>query len=318
MPFLLMKQSATSVTNFSSASETGGTGSIDLAYVYGFFRKFVQIYIPNTMHTKLNERGGTSLPYLKCTLTLTEILLQFHDKELYNHLTKHKLVLEMFATNWFLTLFTRVVSDLALLYELWEIFLFERDRFLIFYLGVAMLTAKRKTILGLNQFEQLMKYLTTENFKVSDFAQLSEVYDLAVKIRTRTPVSYQCLVTKLHLFNQESAISIEELAALETFKGLPMGVLQIQGRELLQGHLQMLENSTNNNKYLNMMMMQKEDEEALDRTDEEETTDHTVYLLPFDLLSQSQIDTGGRETITMKGLPEEIPKSVRDGIAKVS
>jgi hypothetical protein len=76
----------------------------------------------------------------------------------------------MFATNWFLTLFTRVVSDLALLYELWEIFLFERDRFLIFYLGVAMLTAKRKTILGLNQFEQLMKYLTTENFKVSDFA----------------------------------------------------------------------------------------------------------------------------------------------------
>jgi hypothetical protein len=107
----------------------------------------------------------------------------------------------MFATNWFLTLFTRVVSDLALLYELWEIFLFERDRFLIFYLGVAMLTAKRQTILGLNQFEQLMKFLTTEDFKVSDFAQLSDVYDHAVKIRTRTPVSFQCLVTKLHLFN---------------------------------------------------------------------------------------------------------------------
>jgi hypothetical protein len=33
------------------------------------------MYIPNTMHTKLNGRGGTSLPYLKCTLTLTEILL---------------------------------------------------------------------------------------------------------------------------------------------------------------------------------------------------------------------------------------------------
>jgi hypothetical protein len=110
-------------------------------------------------------------------------------------------VFEMFATNWFLTLFTRVVSDLALLYELWEIFLFERDRFLIFYLGVAMLTAKRQTILGLNQFEQLMKFLTTEEFKVSDFAQLGEVYDQAVKIRTRTPVSFQCLVTKLHLFN---------------------------------------------------------------------------------------------------------------------
>jgi len=76
----------------------------------------------------------------------------------------------MFATNWFLTLFTRVVNDLALLYELWEIFLFERDRHLIFYLGVAMLKSKRKTILGLNQFETLLKYLTTEDFKVADFA----------------------------------------------------------------------------------------------------------------------------------------------------
>jgi len=47
-----------------------------------------------------------------------------------------------------------------------------------------MLKAKRKTILGLKQFEHLMKYLTTEEFKVSDFAQLSEVYELAVKIRT--------------------------------------------------------------------------------------------------------------------------------------
>ncbi len=105
------------------------------------------------MHSKLNEKGTTNLPYLKCTLTLTDMLLQYHDKELFNHLSKHKLVLEMFATNWFLTLFTRVVTDLALLYELWEIFLFERDRYMIFYLGVAMIKSKRKAILELNQFE---------------------------------------------------------------------------------------------------------------------------------------------------------------------
>ena len=67
-----------------------------------------------------------------------------------------------------------------------------------------------------------------------------------------------------------------------------------------------------------MMIMQKEGDETVERTDEEETTDHTVYLLPFDLLSESQIDTSGREAIATKGLPEEIPKSVREGIAKVS
>lgn len=57
----------------------------------------------------------------------------------------------MFATNsnWFLTLFTRAVNDLALLYELWEIFLFERDKHLIFYMGIALLKNKREDILKL-------------------------------------------------------------------------------------------------------------------------------------------------------------------------
>ena len=45
----------------------------------------------------------------------------------------------MFATNWFLTLFTRIVGDLALLYELWEIFLFERDKYFIFFFGIGIL-----------------------------------------------------------------------------------------------------------------------------------------------------------------------------------
>jgi hypothetical protein len=50
----------------------------------------------------------------------------------------------MFATNWFLTLFTRIVTDLALLYELWEIFLFERDKHMIFYFAIALLKNKRE------------------------------------------------------------------------------------------------------------------------------------------------------------------------------
>ena len=36
------------------------------------------------------------------------------------------------------TLYTRVV-ELSLLYEVWEIFLFERDKYFIFYFAVALL-----------------------------------------------------------------------------------------------------------------------------------------------------------------------------------
>lgn len=52
----------------------------------------------------------------------------------------------MFATNWLLTLFTRVV-DFSLIYELWEIFLFERDKYFIFFFAVALITINRETIL---------------------------------------------------------------------------------------------------------------------------------------------------------------------------
>jgi hypothetical protein len=52
----------------------------------------------------------------------------------------------MFATSWMITLFTRAVS-FFLVYELWEMFLFERDKYLIYYLAVALLTVNRDEIL---------------------------------------------------------------------------------------------------------------------------------------------------------------------------
>jgi hypothetical protein len=131
----------------------------------------------------------------------------------------------MFAPNWFLTLFTRVVMDLSLLYELWEIFLYERDKYMIFYLGIAILKSRRQQILQLNQFEKLMKFLTSDDLKVNDFAQLGQIYSEAVSIRRNTPVSFELLVTKLHLFNQETCLSNEELTYLENFKGLPLGLM---------------------------------------------------------------------------------------------
>jgi len=46
-------------------------------------------------------------------------------------------------TEWVMTLYTRIV-EFSLLYEVWEIFLFERDKFLIFYLAVALMVVNRE------------------------------------------------------------------------------------------------------------------------------------------------------------------------------
>lgn len=56
------------------------------------------------------------------------------------------------------TLYTRVV-DLSLLYEVWEIFMFERDKFFIFYFGVAILIGFKEEILARNTVEELIFFL---------------------------------------------------------------------------------------------------------------------------------------------------------------
>lgn len=56
------------------------------------------------------------------------------------------------------TLYTRVV-DFSLLYELWEIFLFERDKYFIFYFAVGILIGFKPEIMKLKTFEQLIKFL---------------------------------------------------------------------------------------------------------------------------------------------------------------
>ena len=54
----------------------------------------------------------------------------------------------MYGPRFVTTLYTRVV-ELGLLYELWEIFLFERDRFFIFYFAIALLIGFKQEILHL-------------------------------------------------------------------------------------------------------------------------------------------------------------------------
>jgi hypothetical protein len=95
------------------------------------------------------------------------MLLQYHDKEMFNHLKTHTIHFGIFATSWMITLFTRAVQ-FFLVYELWEIFLFERDKFMIFYLAVALLKVNRDKILGLNSIEQLIPFFT-KDLKIDDF-----------------------------------------------------------------------------------------------------------------------------------------------------
>ena len=71
---------------------------------------------------------------------------------------KKNIAIEMYAPRLVTTLYTRVV-EFSLLYELWEIFLFERDKYFIFYFAVGLLIGFKSQILNLKTFEQLIVFL---------------------------------------------------------------------------------------------------------------------------------------------------------------
>ena len=145
MSMMSKSMKGNSMTNALQQSGHAPGNFFDLACVYAFFKRFVRSFIPNNLHTKFNGRSA-ALPYLKCCLQITDLLLHYAEKEIHSHLKRKKVVVEMYAPGWVTTLYTRVV-EFGLLYELWEIFLFERDKFFIFYFAVALLVTHKEQIL---------------------------------------------------------------------------------------------------------------------------------------------------------------------------
>jgi hypothetical protein len=128
------------------------------------------------------------------------------------------------------TLYTRV-AQLSLLYEIWEIFLFERDKFMIFYFAVGLMITNRKHILGLSNIERLLKYLP--NIRIEGYSKLSEVYSNTVLVRRNMPVSFQILVNKLGIFDYKPIMCKEELELIDNINLTEY--VPIMSKEVLMG-----------------------------------------------------------------------------------
>ena len=85
------------------------------------------------------------------------------------------------------TLYTRVL-ELSLLYEVWEIFMFERDKFFIFYFAVGLILTRRNEILALKSIDRILRVMP--NLKIESYAELAEVYSNTLLVRRNTPVSF--------------------------------------------------------------------------------------------------------------------------------
>lgn len=87
--------------------------------VYNCFTRFMHIFIP----TFYNDEDFLSL---QCSLGLFSLLLKYHDPEIALYLKRCKITSDIYAFNWFITLFASKLP-LDLTYTLWDFIIQEGD-----------------------------------------------------------------------------------------------------------------------------------------------------------------------------------------------
>jgi len=233
-------------------------------------------------------------------LTLGEILLKYHDKELYDKLKSNDICFEMFATGWFLNLFSRNFET-NILWELWEIYLYERDYLFTFYITVALLQFFRQKLMDMGSMEELI-YFLINGIKISTIKDLSNVYYISVNVRSNTPLSFGMLVKNLKVFDSAKFSSNEELTQIARFKSC--NIMPIYEEEFTASQegpkeyedLHNVHFSTNNNKYHNAFILHNDELQkmlSLSTYSEVESSENDsikrINVLKFSLDDQTRI-----------------------------
>lgn len=130
---------------------------LDDFQIYNWFVRFMHAFLP----TFYNDSDFLSL---QCSLGLFELLLKYHDPEVALFLRNFKISSDIYAFNWFITLFASKLP-LDLVYSLWDFIIQEGDWMIIFYISTAFVMYHRQEILTSEEYilPQTMTNLTLKS-----------------------------------------------------------------------------------------------------------------------------------------------------------
>ena len=186
--------------------------------VYNLFTRFMHIFLP----TFYNDPDFFSLQW---SLGLFGLLLKYHDSEVALYLRRCKITCDIYAFNWFITLFaSKLPLDLA--HILLDFIIQDGDWMMIFYISTAFIMHHRQEILMADEYilPQTMTGLTLK--KKED---VYEVFALACELRKSTPHSFQYFIINERIFSP--LIDSDELETLllriEKLPALPLTMSEL-------------------------------------------------------------------------------------------
>lgn len=169
---------------FILLADTGSNPRI----AYALFSAFVARFAPWTLETSETRM----FEVLKRLFKYFERLLLYHDPELYWLLDHHAMSPDLYATSWFITLFSRNFTIESVL-ALWDLLLLEDDPLGTSFFAIALLRSKRDTLMEIDEsrIPETLMLLTA-----SSPDEVRRLWKIGSEMRTKhTPPSFQRLMT---------------------------------------------------------------------------------------------------------------------------
>lgn len=186
--------------------------------VEGMFSSFVKAFLPSMYN-------DTEFRSLQCLLSMYRKILLYHDPILCHYLDQHDVQPELYATQWFMTLFARQKMVNVVLH-LWDkLLLLEGNNGACYlpYLVYALIVSHRDEIVKSDPIEL---FQTMSNFGLETIDQVDRIWSLATKTMQETP---QCFTKNIQTISQFVNVSEEQL-----YKSESAICLSIDGHEIFR------------------------------------------------------------------------------------
>ena len=166
---------------------------LKLSKIYNLFTLFIDYFFSNYYYE-------IELFSFRCSISLVNLLLKYHEPSLYSLFKENNISPEMYAINWLLTTYANK-NSLEITYTLWDTMLEENDQLFMHFMVIAFLLHHKK------------KFIETDGSSIPVFFSknqigtkelLTEIVKSAREIRKNTPVSLRLLVKNLEIFKSRT------------------------------------------------------------------------------------------------------------------
>ena len=166
---------------------------IELYEVYNVFALFIDLFFCNYYYQK-------EIYALNSSCSLIQLLLRYHEPEIYERFNLAFVTSEVYCANWLLTaLSNKNAFEICLL--LYEFIIYYNDKAMIYFITIAFIVNNKELIFSKNVFKVIECITKLGLEKIDDVKKLMET---AIKIKENTPYSIYILIDMLQIFKYRS------------------------------------------------------------------------------------------------------------------